>query len=168
MCCLWAGLPILVSFNIPAVTQVRSCSYFSFPYWMSLIARTVWSASACAVFMFACIVCNCYIIPSKTVAVFHCRNSIVSYLIWCCCFLSHSTSTQISSNFKHHSKHWQILNMVDHTLMATVPVSDLCRIECINIMTNFVYVYSYLHDDHSSCLQMCMYGTRKKSTNHWM
>ena len=52
--------------------------------------------------------------------------------------------------------------MVDHTLMATVPVSDLCRIECINIMTDFVYVYSYLHDDHSSCLQMCMYGTRKK------
>ena len=95
MCCLWAGLPILVPFNILAVTVTHTL------YWISLLVRTVWSATACAIFMFACIVCTCYIIPFKIVAVFHCRNNIVSYLIWCCCFLSHSTSTQISSNFNN-------------------------------------------------------------------
>ena len=38
---------------------------------------------------------------------FSCRNSIVSYLIWCFCFLSHSTFTQISSNIlRSQHRHW--------------------------------------------------------------
>ena len=50
------------------------------------------------------------LLSCNIIAVFHCRNSTVSYLIWCCCSSSHSTFTQISSNF-HRSKHWQILKL---------------------------------------------------------
>ena len=36
------------------------------------------------------------LLSCNIIAVFHCRNSTVSYLIWCCSS-SHSTSTQISN-----------------------------------------------------------------------
>ena len=71
----------------------------------------------------AFVILETILLSCNIITVFHCRNSIDSYLIWCSS--SHSTSTQISCNF-HHSKHWQILNLVDHTRMVTIPVSDFC------------------------------------------